>query len=92
MLCSTIILPFALIYGFLVTKNRLHYGITLLTLTLVCGGVFVGCLQKGKIDDWFSLTKSLGFDDNGRFEVWKYGWEDFKRNKIFGAGFMVKTV
>lgn len=87
MLCSTIILPFALIYGFLVTKNRLHYGITLLTLVFVCGGVFVGCLQKGKIDDWFSLTKSLGFDDNGRFEVWKYGWEDFKRNKIFGAGF-----
>lgn len=87
MLCSTIILPVALIYGLLVTKNRLHYGITLLTLVLVCGGVFTICLQNGKIDDWFSFTKSLGFDDNGRFEVWKYGWEDFKRNKIFGAGF-----
>ena len=85
MLCSTIILPIALIYGFLVTKNKLQYGVTV--AVLLSAGVLSVCLLKGNIDKWFSYTKSLGFDDNGRFEVWKYGIEDFKRNKIFGAGF-----
>ena len=85
MLCSTIILPIALIYGFLVTKNKLQYGVTV--AVLLGAGVLSICLLKGDIDKWFSYTKSLGFDDNGRFEVWKYGIEDFKRNKIFGAGF-----
>lgn len=84
-LVTTVVLPIALIYGFLVSKKKLHYGLTfggcvavILVLVLVL---------KDKLPIWFEHTKELGFSDNGRIELWKYGWEDFKRNKIFGAGF-----
>ena len=28
-----------------------------------------------------------GFDNNGRFELWKNAWENFKRSPVFGRGF-----
>lgn len=84
-LCSTIILPIALIYGFIVSKNKAEYGIT----TGVCVAIILSAvlLLKDDLAIWFQHTKELGLSNNGRFDVWKYGWEDFKRNKIFGAGF-----
>lgn len=84
-LVTTVVLPIALIYGFLVSKKKLHYGLTFggsVVVILVLVLVF-----KDKLPIWFEHTKELGLSDNGRLELWKYGWEDFKRNKIFGSGF-----
>ena len=84
-LFATILLPIMLVYGFLVSKNKKAFGITC-GICVVGLGLLAICL-KDQLADWFSTATSMGFSDNGRFELWKYAWEDFKSNKIFGAGF-----
>lgn len=84
-LVTTVVLPIALIYGFLVSKKKLHYGLTFGGTAVVI--LVLVLVLKDKLPIWFEHTKELGLSDNGRLKLWKYGWEDFKRNKIFGSGF-----
>ncbi len=85
MLFVAIFYPLILIYGFIVSKKKLSYGITsLVCLVLVSVVIFA---LKEQILEWFGVVRSLGLDDNGRKELWDYALNDFKNNKIFGAGF-----
>lgn len=40
-----------------------------------------------KISGLLADVLSRGFDNNGRFEIWKSSWENFKKSPIFGRGF-----
>ncbi len=44
-------------------------------------------LLWGKISKVFGDYLRRGFDDNGRFEIWRYGLNEFVHHPIFGAGF-----
>ena len=53
--------------------------------------VMVGLAMVSLIWDGFSAIfqnyLAYGFDDNGRYEKWRIGWNYFLENPIFGAGF-----
>lgn len=85
MLFVAIFYPLILIYGFIVSKKKLSYGITsLVCIVLVSAVIFA---LKEQMLEWFKSVRELGFNDNGRKELWDYALNDFKNNKIFGAGF-----
>ncbi len=56
----------------------------------VCGVAFALCLA-GALICWEQLrnlfSSMIRFDDNGRFEIYSKGWEQFLSHPFFGVGF-----
>ncbi len=44
-------------------------------------------LLWGKLVGLLQNFLNTGFDDNGRFDAWRAGWERFIKHPVFGAGF-----
>lgn len=65
-------------------NKRINRYITLALVAVgIVGGIFLWEKLAGLLHNF--LTK--GFDDNGRYEIWKTGIDQFLAHPIFGAGF-----
>lgn len=53
----------------------------------VCLCICGGAVLWGKISSLLRDFLDRGFDDNGRFELWRIGWENFLSAPVFGVGF-----
>lgn len=58
-----------------------------ITLGIVAVGILGVVFLWDKISGLFYNLLSNGFDDNGRYEIWKTGIDQFLAHPIFGAGF-----
>ncbi len=59
-------------------------------VTLLFGSLFIlifAVVFSDKIASVFSDFINRGFSDNGRFELWREGWESFIKAPVFGSGF-----
>ena len=65
-------------------KKRFYRVSSILLLAL---GVLLMILLYEKIFSILADYISRGFDDNGRFDLWKYGFDAFFDSPIFGKGF-----
>ena len=59
----------------------------IITASLAFVGILGLILLWGKISKVFGDYLSRGFDNNGRFDIWRHGLNEFVRHPIFGAGF-----
>ena len=90
--CSRGALLFTLIFGFvsvvvffIKTKQKKNVGITLGGLL---GVVVLGVVAfLPTISELLQHYISRGFDDTGRFDIYKLGWEYFTTYPAFGVGF-----
>ena len=57
------------------------------TAILAFGGAAVCLLFSDKLLSLVNHFLQYGFGDNGRFEIWKIGIENFLENPVFGSGF-----
>lgn len=85
LLVGTLILALCLVYLCLRGENRKLNRIFTLGIA-VCGVVGV-ILFSGKLIALVQNFMELGFADNGRFEMWSIGFENFLENPVFGSGF-----
>ena len=74
LLLSVLVLLFA-------SKRRKIYAVIVSVLAIV--GIVFAIIYREPI--WDKLTEY--FTDNGRFNLWKKGYENFKESPIFGVGF-----
>ncbi len=58
-----------------------------ITLGLAAVGILGVIFLWDKISGIFANFLANGFDDNGRYEIWKTGIDQFLAHPIFGAGF-----
>ena len=80
-------LGFVLCMLYLLIKGENRKQNRILILSLAAVGA-VGCVFLW--DDIFALLQnfqSMGFADNGRYEKWKIGWNNFLKYPVFGSGF-----
>lgn len=56
-------------------------------LAILVVGALGGILLFDKFLSLFQNFLNYGFGDNGRFELWSLGVENFLKNPVFGAGF-----
>ena len=56
-------------------------------LAILVVGAIGGVLLFDKILSLFQNFLNYGFGDNGRFELWSLGVENFLKNPVFGSGF-----
>ena len=56
-------------------------------LVLIGCAILGGLLLSGKILALLQNFLNYGFGDNGRFDLWKLGFNHFLQNPIFGSGF-----
>lgn len=85
LLFGTVVL--ALCLWVLVTsgKNRRENRILIGCLAVL--GLALTVLLWDKLSAIFQNYLAYGFDDNGRYEKWRIGWNYFRGDPIFGAGF-----
>lgn len=57
------------------------------TLAVMVCGILGGILLFDKILALLQNFLNYGFGDNGRFDLWKTGIENFLKNPVFGSGF-----
>lgn len=62
-------------------RNRLF------TLAVVAVGLLGGVALFDKILSLLQNFLNYGFGDNGRFDLWRTGIENFLKNPVFGSGF-----
>lgn len=79
------VLLLCLLYLCLRGKNRNHNRV--FTLVIALGGAGVCVLFADKMLGLVNNFLQYGFGDNGRFDLWKVGIENFLHNPIFGSGF-----
>ena len=84
LLCTFIMAIFVLIYFARKVERKIPWICTLVGM-LVVAGIVVGVFWD-KITDLFARMINMGFDSNGRFELYRIGWERFKQHPIFGVG------
>ncbi len=85
LLVGGVILLFCLIIVCFFGRNRRINRI--LTASLVLVGVIGVVLLREKLFGLMENFLQYGFGDNGRFDLWRTGWERFLSHPIFGAGF-----
>ena len=81
---SFIIVVCALICCFYGNNKKINRIITGGIAILGIAGVII---LWDKISSLLSDYLSRGFDDNGRFDIYKRGWENFLNHPVFGGGF-----
>lgn len=85
LLVGTVILGICLLYLFFKGENRR------LNRWIILGTVVVGALgvilMADKLLGLVQNFLQMGFDDNGRFALWKTGVEHFLEYPVFGSGF-----
>ncbi len=59
----------------------------ILTGSLVAVGVVGVAVLLPKLMSLLQNYLTYGFDDNGRYEIWRAGWQNFIDHPILGAGF-----
>ena len=59
----------------------------IITISLALIGILGIILMWNKLSTILGDYLSRGFDDNGRFDIYKHGIEKFLKNPIFGGGF-----
>ena len=64
-------------------KRRVRYTLFASSLAIL----FATVIFREKITEIFSDFINRGFSDNGRFELWKEGWDAFLKAPVFGSGF-----
>lgn len=90
-LISTAMLFLYLLYLIITTKNANRYIIIVnMALYLLAALVFV-TLFKDEFLNLFGMIFEKGFDDSGRFNLYKEAWALFKKHFIFGTGYYYKT-
>ena len=85
LLVSTLILGVCAVAVCFIGQNKKQNGI--ITLSLAVIGIVGIALLWNKISNVFGDYISRGFDDNGRFAMWRHGINNFLKHPIFGAGF-----
>lgn len=65
-------------------KRRLFLWVIVLG---AAAAVLGGIVLFDKITALLADFLNRGFDNNGRFELWKNAWENFKKSPVFGRGF-----
>ncbi|NCA67803.1 MAG: O-antigen ligase domain-containing protein [Clostridia bacterium] len=84
LLFTTAALPIMFIYVMVKSKRKLPIGIT--AAVLIAGTLAMMLIFKNSISDGINIMLAQGFDDSGRFELWKQGLDYFKNYPIFGVG------
>lgn len=80
-------LGFGLCMLYLLIKGENRKQNRILILSLAAVGA-VGCIFLwDKILALLQNFQSMGFADNGRFEIWGIGWRNFLKYPVFGSGF-----
>ena len=59
----------------------------IITVSLVLIGIVGAIIFRNKISNILNDYINRGFDDNGRFDMYKYGLNEFLSHPIFGSGF-----
>ena len=59
----------------------------ILTVGISAVGLLGAALLSHKLVGILQNYLSFGWSDNGRFEIWKRGWDNFIKYPVFGAGF-----
>ena len=85
LLMGTIVLAACLVTICAAGKNKKRNRI----FTAVLGGMGIagGLILWEKVRMILQNFLDYGFGDNGRFDLWKIGWEHFKKFPVFGSGF-----
>ena len=81
------------VYTFVKTENKKEYGITSAVLVAAIG--IAGAVLWQQARHIFEkvpaildvIDGSVVFDDSGRLEIYRAGWESFLQNPVFGQGF-----
>lgn len=85
MLIAAAFLPVLLVVSFLASKQKRVYIYSLMvTFAFVIAAVIIAFPTLKQI---FAYSQNLGFDDTGRFDLYREAFENFKLNPIFGVGF-----
>lgn len=77
-----------LIYSSIDGKDRKT--VLLFSLLVAAAAIAVWIVNSEKILSVIKFYIESGFDDNGRFDLWKDGFDAFKHSPIFGYGFNYK--
>ncbi len=85
LLVGTVILGLCLVYLFFSGRNKKRNRV--FTAGIFLCGVAVMILFSDKLLSLLQNFLSLGFSDNGRFEMWRAGFGHFLDYPIFGSGF-----
>ena len=82
---ATLVLLVSLVIGCFKGKRKIPFIITTIVCILcaLCGIT----LLWSRISELFSSMIEQGFADNGRFNLWRMGYENFLAAPIFGKGF-----
>ena len=68
-------------------KGRRVRFVRIFNIVLVVGGIVLAIVFREELSRIFRYYLDRGFDDSGRFEIWKNGFKNFLRAPIFGVGF-----
>lgn len=85
LLFSTIGMIILSVYIFIKSENKLQMAFTFGAVFAVAIGIFVGFYQTF-FHTIIERLSSFGLDDNGRFDIYLYGWNVFTRHPVFGSG------
>ena len=85
LLMGSLALALCLFYLFFFGKNRKQNRI--FTLIIALGAIAVCLLFSQKMLTLIQNFLQYGFGDNGRFDIWKIGFEHFLDDPVFGSGF-----
>lgn len=64
--------------------------VLIFSLFLAVVGIVVWAFNSEKLLTMLKFYIESGFDDSGRFDIWKDGFDRFKQSPIFGYGFNYK--
>lgn len=84
LLSSIVIVPCAVISCFKGENRKIN---RIITSTMVVVGIVGIIVFWDKISSILGDLLSRGFDDNGRFEMYRHGLLNFTHNPVFGGGF-----
>ena len=90
LLMTTIVLIAVLIYYIVKCKGKKEVLTYLFSVIGVCLILFIAF--NSKIIELFSWYLKKGFDDSGRFEIYELCFDLFKKNPVFGVGYVTEYV
>lgn len=90
-LISTPILILYLLYLIIKTKNVNRYILIANMVIFLSAALIFVIIFKDKFYEYFGKIFQKGFDDSGRFGLYKEAWDLFKKHFIFGTGYYYKT-
>lgn len=85
LLTASLIIAISIICSCCMGNNKKFNRI--ISLTLLCAGILFATVFFSKISAVLNDFLQRGFNDNGRFNIYRHGLESFLENPIFGNGF-----